>query len=143
MEAKPLTKTAFAPYGDVISVDDSNVFTMANQGTAQRYNHLTTLANLRDSSEADAPAARPNVCIFRSFPKHERPVNIRLLERHKHSTQMFIPMTNSSSNSAQCYLLIVATNDPITDKPDGELCKLLLPRRRRRSIIVLVSGITP
>ncbi|KAJ3128665.1 Ureidoglycolate lyase [Nowakowskiella sp. JEL0407] len=39
-----------------------------------------------------------------------------LLERHKYSTQMFIPMFTTSSPAK--YLIIVALNDPSTDKPD-------------------------
>ncbi|KAL5036719.1 hypothetical protein RTP6_004249 [Batrachochytrium dendrobatidis] len=53
----------------------------------------------------------------------------RLLERHKYSTQMFIPMVQPTKemfltmNAIPSYYVIVALNDPITDKPDwSTLC---------------------
>lgn len=72
------------------------------KGTAQRFNHLTTLENLRTTAKA-------NVCVFRCQPR-SLPFDIKLLEKHPHSTQMFIPMT-----AERRYLVIVAQGG---DKPD-------------------------
>ncbi|KAJ3102288.1 hypothetical protein HDU97_000645 [Phlyctochytrium planicorne] len=112
-----LTKKGFAPFGEVISVEDpTSGFAMANQGTARRFNYITDLVNLRPK-ENGAPAARANVCVFRCSPFPSGSIHIKLLERHQFSTQMFIPM--SAGGNVQ-YLVIVAENDPVTDKPNFE-----------------------
>src|SRR5438128_356840 len=86
----PLTRSAYAEYGDIISVEDSKASCIphkpANQGSAQRYNFVAAMTNLRPSS------AVANVCLFRSNPHPVTDVFCtKLLERHQHSTQMFIP----------------------------------------------------
>ncbi|TPX30203.1 ureidoglycolate lyase [Synchytrium microbalum] len=123
--AQPLTKEAFALYGDVIEVPKEANGDAANQGTAKRYNHLTHFTNLRSPlpltppsapsttpipSSLLSPPALPNLCIFKSVPTPVLPFPIKLLERHKYSTQMFLPM----NGDVKAYLVIVALN-----KDDG------------------------
>ncbi|KAJ3305509.1 hypothetical protein HDV03_001375 [Kappamyces sp. JEL0829] len=116
----PLTQKSFEPYGDVLACNrESRGGSMANQGSATRFNHLTQLVNLRNGKEwgvaqdLQSPPARLNVCIFHSLPR-EIPFSVKLLERHKYSSQAFIPM----SSQPCAYLVVVARNDPVRDQPD-------------------------
>jgi len=102
----PLNREAYVRYGDVFDASCSNA-AEANQGTARRLNWLGSLINQR-------PSAKLNVCVFHSQPRQVIPhFEIKLLERHLYSTQIFIPMTVPHR-----YLVIVALNDPNTDGPD-------------------------
>ncbi len=70
---EPLTREAFAPFGDVVDAPDTTG-SVANQGTATRFNHLTKLINKRTRQEfliphdLANPPATENVCIFRVKP---------------------------------------------------------------------------
>ncbi len=74
----------------------------ANLGTAQKRAHLAPLVNARPHAEA-------NISVFRCAPILERPIALRLLEKHPLSTQMFVPM------NARRYLVVVAEG---IDAPD-------------------------
>jgi ureidoglycolate lyase len=91
----PLCVESFKPYGDVIQYNSKDA-NKANQGSASRVDFLTQLQNLR-------PDANANLCLFRSSPI-TLPLEIKLLERHQYSSQMFIPMTKSIAS----YIVIVA-----------------------------------
>jgi ureidoglycolate lyase len=93
ISAQPLTSEAYAAFGEIVSARGQAA--AANQGTAQRFNHLAELSNLR-------PKATTNVCMYRCTPAAKGDFTATLLERHAHSTQLFVPM-----NAAR-YLLIVA-----------------------------------
>ena len=88
---------------------------------------LTKLVNLRQRDsfgipfELKNPPATENVCVFRVQPS-SLPFSVKLLERHQFSSQMFIPMTNQKAS----YLVVVALNDPATDKPDLSTIKAFL-----------------
>ena len=82
--AEPLTREAFAPFGDVVSARPDGG-TSANQGTAIRFDHAAALENRR-------PGAEPNLAVFRSMPQ-ALPFTVQLLERHPYSTQAFLPLT--------------------------------------------------
>lgn len=92
LRAAALQSDQYAPYGDVIAAAGSAQ--SANAGTAQRFNHVAGLENLR-------PDAKPNLCVFRVEPATATPFAVRMLERHRHSTQAFVPM------AAARYLVIV------------------------------------
>ena len=94
--AEPLQREAYRRYGDVIAADPRLPSTSANAGTARRYDHLGTIENWRPGT------ALPNLCVFRVEPFSGSPFVIRLLERHRQSTQVFIPMAG-----AERYLVIV------------------------------------
>ncbi|KAI8927133.1 ureidoglycolate hydrolase [Entophlyctis helioformis] len=141
VHVQQLTRQTFAPYGDVIEAPPPSASAasgdVANQGTARRFNFLARLVNMRAQAAVDAPStthgspavlppsltsppARANLCVFRVTPA-DLPFRIRLLERHKYSSQMFIPMTLQSSQLASqppSYFVIVALNDPATQQPD-------------------------
>lgn len=94
-----LSQEAFAPFGDVIQVDDANNHFSINQGFTERFHDLAKVDVLAENG-------RPGISIFRSTPL-SAPVEIRLMERHPLSSQAFIPMGDSP------YLVVVA--------PPGEL----------------------
>jgi ureidoglycolate hydrolase len=81
----------------VIAADPSRPFVSANLGTAERYDGLGKLENLRPSS------AQANLCVFRIQPFLKTRFDVTLLERHPHSTQLFSPM-----GGVRRYLVIVA-----------------------------------
>ena len=100
----PLTAEAYAPYGDVIMASPrGEPGASANQGSARRYDHLAALENLRPET------ARANVSAFRCAPRRAGPFVLEILEKHPHSTQIFVPM------SAERFLVVVALGG---DRPD-------------------------
>ena len=91
-------------FGNLIAADDALPFKYANMQTAKRFNNLSEVVNLRPGS------ADLNLCMFRCSPVAGLPFEIKLLERHEHSTQVFMPMTGGAR-----YLAIVCLGG---DKPD-------------------------
>ena len=79
----PLTREAFAPFGDVVEMEGSASITI-NQGFAQRFNDL---AHVDVTMEGGAT----NVSLFLGEPR-PRPIEIRLMERHPLGSQMFMPL---------------------------------------------------
>lgn len=96
LRLEPVTRASFAPFGQLIEA--AGAASLANQGTAARFDFAARLANLR-------PDARPNVAVFRAQPR-ALPLSLRLLERHPGSSQMFVPMT------APRYAVLVAEAGP-------------------------------
>lgn len=81
--AAALTREAFAPFGDVVSAG-LTAGSAANQGTAVRFDFCAPLINTR-------PEAKANLAVFRSIAR-ALPLELKLLERHPCSTQVFLPM---------------------------------------------------
>lgn len=79
----PLTREAFAPYGDVIEVEGSQHFTI-NGGSTERFHDLARI----DVAEA---GGRPIVSIFRAQPR-ALPLVVEMMERHPLASQAFIPL---------------------------------------------------
>ena len=82
---QPLTKEAFAPFGDVIDVPD----------TAGRTYYEDALGNLR-------PAAHASLSVSLKAETPDRPLRSDYLERHEFSSQTFMPLDVSR------YLIVVA-----------------------------------
>jgi ureidoglycolate lyase len=80
---QPLTRDAFAPFGDVIEMEGAAHFTI-NQGFAERFNDL---AGVDVSSEGGLT----NVSLFLGQPRPQ-PIAIRLMERHPLGSQIFLPL---------------------------------------------------
>lgn len=89
----PLTRAAFAPYGDVIGTAGA-VPLAINEDSAERFDDLARI-------EVDAEGGRPLVSIFRGTPR-PAPIGIRMLERHPLGSQAFIPLYDAP------WLIVVA-----------------------------------
>jgi ureidoglycolate lyase len=101
---RPLTPSAYAPYGKVLMASPrGEQGAVANLGTALRYDDIVDVVNSRPSTAA------LKVKLFRSrpVPRERRP--LALLEKHPCSTQLFIPM------NASRYIALVALGG---DHPD-------------------------
>lgn len=112
LRADLLSAESFAEFGDVISAG-TKAGSSANQGTAVRFDWSAALENRRDG-------AKPNLAVFRSAPQ-SLPFTVKLLERHPHSTQAFLPMLCSE------FLIIVAPSLP-DGTPDIENVRAFVGR---------------
>ncbi|MBU1331042.1 MAG: ureidoglycolate lyase [Gammaproteobacteria bacterium] len=90
---EPLSKAAFAPFGDVIETDDSAFF-MINNGSTQRYHQLATV-------QTNTPDDQAIISIFRAEAL-PMPLTIRMLERHPQGSQAFVPLLGNP------FLIVVA-----------------------------------
>lgn len=112
LHANPLTREAFAPYGDVIEMQGHEPAPM-NQGWGERYADLARV----DVADADG---EPRICIVRSLPE-SIPVPLRLIERHPLGSQIFMPL------APQPFLVVVG--------PAGEV-----PAREQLEAFVSTGG---
>ncbi|MBI3442068.1 MAG: ureidoglycolate lyase [Proteobacteria bacterium] len=94
LKPEPLTPKAFAPYGDVIECSELAVQKKINYGSAVRFHDLAAL-------DLNAGTGKPLVSIVRSIPL-ERPIAIKVMERHPLSSQAFYPL------SGHPYIVVVA-----------------------------------
>jgi ureidoglycolate hydrolase len=85
-----ISRDAYSPYGSLIAFDETLPFKYANMRTAKRIDHLASVENLRPDG------AQLNVCLFHCSPIAKLPLEIKLLEKHPHSTQIFLPMTSNA-----------------------------------------------
>ena len=72
---QPLTREAFAPFGDVIDIPKE----------AGRTYYEDALGNLRTE-------AKPSLSLSLKPPTPDRPLKSELMERHEFSSQTFIPV---------------------------------------------------
>lgn len=105
---QPLTQETYQSYGSVIAARADVIPVSANRGTAERFNFLATLENKKSVK------AKANLCVYRCQPQ-PLPFAVSLLERHPHSTQIFIPM-----GGPKRYLVIVCLGQ---DQPDVKTLK--------------------
>jgi len=94
IKPKPLTSEAFTAFGDVIEASTAANNFAINDGFTQRYHDLAKV----DVNENNGHTL---INIFRSTPL-EQPIAIKMMERHPHGSQAFIPM------GANSYLVVVA-----------------------------------
>jgi ureidoglycolate lyase len=87
----PLTKEAFAPFGDVL--DATGDFRLINEGLCRRHHDRATLDFGQDG--------RAGISIFQAEAR-SLPYSFDLIERHPEGSQAFIPMTEHP------FLVIVA-----------------------------------
>lgn len=97
IRATPLTRQAFAPFGDVIETAGAHHYPI-NGGMCERYHDLARV-------EATGDAARVLVSIFRGRP-YEMPLTLRLVERHPLGSQAFMPF------SPRPFLVVVCPDTP-------------------------------
>ncbi|MCP1674026.1 ureidoglycolate lyase [Natronocella acetinitrilica] len=94
LTAKPLTRDAFEPFGDVIETTSAPERFPINNGSTMRYHALAGV-------ELKGDDARGIVSIFRGQP-FAFPVTLQLMERHPLGSQCFVPMRGER------FLLVVA-----------------------------------
>ncbi|MDE1184095.1 ureidoglycolate lyase [Paraburkholderia sp.] len=98
LKIEPLTREAFAPFGDVIALEGAKQIPI-NLGTTIRYHDLAKV-DVTDES------GRTLVNLFRGQPR-ALPFEVKMLERHPLGSQAFVPLNDKP------YLVVVA--------PAGEL----------------------
>lgn len=118
LAARSLDRVAYATYGNVLAAGPGSG-KPANQGTSQKFEHLSHLEHARRST------ATLHASVFRATPREPVDFDVALLERHPFSEQAFIPM------NATRYLVVVALGD---DAPD--------PATARAFIVPGEAGIT-
>jgi ureidoglycolate lyase len=79
MKIEALTRTGFAPFGEVIEIDGAPHYPI-NQGFAERFNDLASV---------DAEAVNISIVVANPRP---RPIAITLMERHPLGSQIFYPL---------------------------------------------------
>ena len=110
LEIKPLTREAFAPFGEVVEASDAAQHFTINAGNTERYHDLAHIE--------PGPDGRVIVSIFRGQPR-SLPFTVQMMERHPLASQAFIPM------SGRPYLVVVA---PAGEPPGVEDLKVFLAR---------------
>lgn len=83
LAVEPLTKAAFAPYGEVLERDGA-ALRLINEGTTDRLHALARV-------EATADGGHPVVSIF-AGRRRPLPLSVALLERHPLGSQCFFPL---------------------------------------------------
>lgn len=90
---QPLTREAFAPFGEVIEASDAARHFTINGGNTERYHDL---ANIEPGADG-----KVIVSIFRGQAR-QLPFAVAMMERHPKGSQAFVPM------SGRPYLVVVA-----------------------------------
>jgi ureidoglycolate lyase len=93
---QPLTKAAFAPFGDVVEADPATM-RLINGGTTERYHALA-------HPEARGEGAELIVSLFRGQPR-QMPYRVDMMERHPLGSQSFHPLQDRP------WLVIVADDE--------------------------------
>lgn len=104
---EPLTEYEYKPYGGIISTDVVNDRTVSvNNGTARRTPEVVPTKNLYDEAASQIPA-RAVLNVSLAQPRQvqtwdkvienmdhsaKRALKVKVLERHRYTTQSFIPM---------------------------------------------------
>lgn len=101
LEIHPLTKSAFAPFGDVIEADPATM-RYINGGTTERFHALA-------APEAAGEGARVIINLFRGQPR-VFPYEIGMMERHPFGSQSFSPI------SGRPFLVVVSADE--AGRPD-------------------------
>ena len=84
LEIRPLSKQAFAPYGDVLEADPDKM-RLINGGFTERYHALSAAQVIGDP----LPII---LSIFRSPPR-PLPYEVTMMERHPFASQSFTPLS--------------------------------------------------
>ena len=103
LDVQPLTKEAFAPFGDVVELDGAHNFPI-NGGSCIRYHDLAQV-------QLGGETPRALVSLARAQPR-ELPIRIEMLERHPLGSQAFIPLPGAKAQGFDGahveYLIVVA-----------------------------------
>jgi len=97
LAAAPLTRKAFAPFGDVLDTEWHDRFNI-NGGMAERFHDMAKV-------EATGPDAKVIISIFRGSP-YSFPLQLKLVERHPFGSQAFMPLSPAP------FLVVVCPDGP-------------------------------
>ena len=84
LDIRPLTKSAFAPFGEVIEADPASM-RLINGGTTERFHALAV-------AQATGEGARVIINLFRGQPR-SFPYAVDMMERHPFGSQSFSPVS--------------------------------------------------
>jgi ureidoglycolate lyase len=98
LRVEPLTREAFAPFGDVIQVEAAQSQFAVNTGTATRFHDLARIDTLQEGG-------RTVVSLFRTQPR-ALPFVVAMLERHPLGSQAFVPL-----DPATRFVVVVAESE--------------------------------
>ena len=87
IKPKPINKSNFSGFGDVISTKDINPIDI-NNGYAKRYDNIANLNTSKDNGET-------TISIFSAL-KRQFPMKINMMEKHPLGSQAFIPMKETN-----------------------------------------------
>lgn len=93
---QPLTRDAFAPFGQVIETDGAHHYPI-NKGMTERYHDLARI-------ELGGAHPRPLISLFKGQP-YTLPLRLDLVERHPFGSQAFYPLSDAP------WLVIVAPDE--------------------------------
>ncbi|AHE28416.1 ureidoglycolate lyase [Burkholderia pseudomallei] len=93
LSIEPLTRAAFAPFGDVIETQGAKQIPI-NLGTTMRFHDLAKI-------DVADEGGRPLVNLFRGQPR-TLPFEVTMLERHPLGSQALVPLTDRP------YIVVVA-----------------------------------
>jgi ureidoglycolate lyase len=96
LRPQPLTREAFAPFGDVIELQGAHHFPI-NGGSTQRFHDLARV-------DTAADGGRTLINLFRASAR-PRPLQLELMERHPLGSQAFIPLAPLP------YVVVVAADE--------------------------------
>jgi ureidoglycolate lyase len=120
VQARPLTREAFAPFGDVIETAQ-RPWRSINRGTAERYDELARLDLVETGGQ-------PLLSIYRANAQ-TLPLIVHSLERHPLSSQAFYPL------EARPFLIVVAEAGAETAAETAAQPDTLAMGRRVRAFI--------
>lgn len=96
LDIQPLTKAAFAPFGEVIEADPDTM-RYINNGTTERFHALA-------SADVVGEGARVIINLFRGPPR-DFPYTVGMMERHPFGSQSFSPI------SGRPFLVVVSEDE--------------------------------
>lgn len=111
LTAAPLTREAFAPFGDVLDTDWNNSFPI-NAGMTERFHDMAKV-------EATGPEGKVIISIFRGKP-YDFPLKLGMVERHPFGSQAFMPLSPAP-------FLVVVCPDEGTKGPGAPQAFLTAP----------------
>ena len=103
LKIKPLSKSNFAPYGQVIELKDAEKL-IINQGTTTRFNALSSVDVATENGE-------PIISIFEGQRRPD-PIKLEVMERHPLGSQAFFPLSKYG------WLVVVCKSNSSGDEPD-------------------------
>lgn len=96
LDIQPLTKAAFAPFGEVIEADPTTM-RYINNGTTERFHALA-------AADVVGEGARVIINLFRGQPR-DFPYEVGMMERHPLGSQSFSPI------SGRPFLVVVSMDE--------------------------------